>query len=103
MQRHTTGGLEKMNINYYVGRYLDSIQDSELKRKIDADESLVAEIKGYAGMIRMVKGLGSIEVDGDKLLLDVYAQHRAKGEILLNHRTWYDRQIRELQAYINSL
>ena len=92
-----------MNINYYVERYLDSIQKEELQRKVDANESLVDELRGYAGMIRMIKRGGSIEVDGDQLLKDVLYRRSGHGVVLFDNREWYDRQIRELQAYINSL
>lgn len=92
-----------MNVNSYIFRYLDSIQKEELQRKVDANESLVTEIKGYAGIIRMIKGAGTIEVDGDELLKDVLYRRSGHGVILFNNREWYNRQIRELQSYINSL
>ena len=92
-----------MNINSYIFQYLDSITAVELSRKIAADESLVSELKPYAGMVRVAKGFGRVEVDGDTLLLDVYSQRRDKGEILLANRQWYERQIAELQAFVNSI
>ena len=94
---------EKMNINSYIFQYLDSITSAELQRKIDANDSLVHELRPYAGMVRLAKGFSTVQVDGDNLLLDLYRERRDKAEILLAHRRWYERQIDELQTFVNSL
>lgn len=92
-----------MSLTDYVLQYLDGLTKEQLQAKVDADESLVAELRRYEWQVRLAKRYTSIDVDGQELMRRILRERPSHGQILYGHRDWYDRQMRELKQYIDSL
>ena len=87
----------------YILQWLDTMTPGEFEAQVKGNVRLVSLAQPHKKTMKIAKSFMRIDIDGATLLQTLLEERPRYGAICFDNRSWYDRNIRELEQFIASL